>query len=155
MLKRWKTEVVIDEALERQYQEAALQVMKKHGVQVNDLHALMKPRRSEFQADDNVHFSPAGSALMAQQVADCILMNLDGKRSHREIGCGKLAASQDAIFPPCPPKTRNLSHSILAALGKGGITALFDENEEEEANRAGRAHPSSASVDISALPDNR
>jgi hypothetical protein len=80
MLKRWKTEVVIDEALERQYQEAALQVMKKHGVQVDDLYALMKPRRSEFQADDNVHFSPAGSNLMAQQVADCILKSLDGKR---------------------------------------------------------------------------
>lgn len=79
MLKRWKTEVVIDEALERQYQEAALQVMKKHGVRVNDLHALMKPRRSEFQADDNVHFSPAGSALLAKQVAECILKHLDGK----------------------------------------------------------------------------
>ena len=79
MLKRWKTEVVIDEALERQYQEAALQVMKKHEVQVNDLYALLKPRRSEFQADDNVHFSPAGSSLMAQQVAECILNYLDGK----------------------------------------------------------------------------
>ncbi|MCE9518241.1 MAG: SGNH/GDSL hydrolase family protein, partial [Verrucomicrobia bacterium] len=47
MLKRWKTEVVIDEKLELQYREAALQVMKKHGVTVNDLYALLKPRRSE------------------------------------------------------------------------------------------------------------
>lgn len=79
MLKRWKTEVIINEDLERQYREAALQVMKKHEVPVNDLYALMKPRRSEFQADDNVHFSPAGSSLLAQQVADSILKILDAK----------------------------------------------------------------------------
>jgi len=79
MLKRWKTEVVIDEALERQYQEAALQVMKKHDVQVNDLYALLKPRRSEFQPENDVHFSPAGSTLMAQQVAEAIMKALEGK----------------------------------------------------------------------------
>ena len=76
MLKRWKKEVVISEDLERQYREAALQVMKKHGVQVNDLYTLLKPRRSEFQPVDNVHFSPAGSALMAGQVAKVILEEL-------------------------------------------------------------------------------
>lgn len=81
MLKRWKTEVVIDPDLERQYREAALEVMKKHNVQVDDLYALLKPRRSEVQADDNVHFSPAGSALMAKQVADCILKSLGGEPS--------------------------------------------------------------------------
>lgn len=80
MLKRWKKEVVISPDLERQYQEAALQVMKKHEVKVNDLYALLKPRRSELQADDNVHFSQAGSGLMAKQVADCILRNLGGER---------------------------------------------------------------------------
>ena len=78
MLKRWKKEVVIDPDLERQYREVALQVMKKHDVQVDDLYTLLKPRRSEFQGDDNVHFSAAGSALMARQVADCILKNLGG-----------------------------------------------------------------------------
>lgn len=44
MLNRWKKEVVIDEDLERQYREAALQVMKKHEVQVDDLYTLLKPR---------------------------------------------------------------------------------------------------------------
>jgi hypothetical protein len=39
-------------------------------------YALLKPRRSEFQSDDNVHFSPVGYALMAGQVADCILKSL-------------------------------------------------------------------------------
>jgi hypothetical protein len=76
MLKRFKTKVVIDQDLERQYQEAALQVMKKHDVQVNDLYALLKPRRSEFQGDNDVHFRGGANALMAKQVADCILQNL-------------------------------------------------------------------------------
>ena len=80
MLKRWKKEVVIDQDLERRYQEAALQVMKKYEVQVDDLYALLKPRRSEFQKDDNVHFSSGGSALMAKQVADCIMKKLGGER---------------------------------------------------------------------------
>lgn len=84
MLKRWKTEVVIDQDLERKYQEAALQVMKKHEVPVNDLYALLKPRRNEFQKDDDVHFSPAGSALMAQQIADCISKYLGSGRSSGE-----------------------------------------------------------------------
>ena len=77
MLKRWKKEVVISQDLERQYQDAALQVMKKHEVQVDDLYALMKPRRSEFQSDDNVHFSGGGSALMATQVADSISKSIE------------------------------------------------------------------------------
>jgi acyl-CoA thioesterase-1 len=76
MLKRWKKEVVISPDLERQYQDAALQVMKKHEVQVDDLYSLLKPRQSELQAEDNVHFSQAASHLMGKQVADCILKNL-------------------------------------------------------------------------------
>ena len=77
MLKRWKTEVIITPERELEYREAALAVMKKHGVAVNDLYALLKPRRSEFQADDNVHFSGAGSGLMAQQVAKAILEQIN------------------------------------------------------------------------------
>lgn len=51
--------------------------MKKHEVQVDDLYALMKPRQGEFQANDDVHFSGAGSALIAGQVAKAILEELD------------------------------------------------------------------------------
>jgi len=81
MLKRWKTEVVISPDLERQYQEAAMQVMKRHEVLVDDLYTLLKPRQSELQAPDNVHFSQAASGLMAKQVGDCILKCL-GSEQH-------------------------------------------------------------------------
>jgi len=84
MLTRFKTKVVIDPDLERQYQDAALQVMKKHDVQVNDLYALIKPHRSEFQKDDDVHFSGEGYGLMAKQVADSILQNLGRATEKRD-----------------------------------------------------------------------
>jgi hypothetical protein len=79
MLKRWKKEVVISPELEREYRDAALQVMKKHEVQVNDLYSLLKPRQSELQAVDNVHFAQAAAYLMATQVADSIRKNLPGE----------------------------------------------------------------------------
>ena len=92
MLKRFKKEVVITPELELQYREAAWTVMQKHGVQINDLYAVLKPRQSEFQAEDNVHFSGAGSGLMAQQVADAILKSL-GKEE------GKAVQPAPAIIP--------------------------------------------------------
>ncbi len=76
MLKRFKKEVVISPELERQYREAALKVMKKYEVTVDDLYSVMKPHQKEFQAEDNVHFSPGGYSLLAQQVAKVILQEL-------------------------------------------------------------------------------
>lgn len=96
MLKRWKKEVVIDENLERQYREAALNVMKKYEVQINDLYALLKPRRSELQKDDNVHFSAEGSGLMAKQVADCILKNLGSKAAMGGSPAGAVTNTESA-----------------------------------------------------------
>lgn len=76
MLKQFKTEVRISPETEQEYQQAALRVMKKHGVRVNDLYAAIKPRQAEFQAADNVHFSGAGYGLLARQVADAIASSL-------------------------------------------------------------------------------
>ncbi len=99
MLKRWKTEVVISPDLERQYQDAALQVMKKHEVQVDDLYALLKPHQSEFQKDDNVHFSQAASGLMAKQVADCILKNLGDEGLNGGPAAGTLPKTDSKSQP--------------------------------------------------------
>ena len=52
------------------YNKAARAVMKKHGVSINDLHAVMAGRMDQFGTrPGNVHFKPEGSALLAQQVA--------------------------------------------------------------------------------------
>lgn len=76
MLKRFKTELKISPETEQEYQQAALRVMKKHGVPVNDLYAAIKPQQEKFQAADNVHFSGAGYGLLAKQVADTIATSL-------------------------------------------------------------------------------
>jgi len=52
------------------YNKAARAVMKKHGVSINDLHAVMAGRMDQFGTrPGNVHFKGEGSALLAQQVA--------------------------------------------------------------------------------------
>jgi acyl-CoA thioesterase-1 len=60
---------------EKPYNEAALRVMKKHGVAVNDLHAAIAdhPKSADlFTAPGNVHFKPEGSALLAGRVAQAV-----------------------------------------------------------------------------------
>ncbi|WDE96667.1 SGNH/GDSL hydrolase family protein [Lentisphaera profundi] len=78
MIKRFKTSVVISAAQEQEYLDAALRVMKKHNVQINDLHALMAPQLKKYAiAPDNVHYTKEGSQKLAQQVAASIEKNLN------------------------------------------------------------------------------
>lgn len=52
------------------YNRIAAEVMKKHGIPINDLHALMVPHmKSMTTAPGNVHFTAEGSRLLAKQVA--------------------------------------------------------------------------------------
>lgn len=55
------------------YNEAATELMKRHGVEINDLNALMAGRMESFAAKPgDVHFIPEGSKVLAQQVAQHI-----------------------------------------------------------------------------------
>lgn len=59
------------------YNAAALEVMKRHGVPVNDLHALTRGFAPEmFSKPANVHYSEAGSQRLAAQVAAAIRVAL-------------------------------------------------------------------------------
>jgi hypothetical protein len=61
------------------YNAAALAVMKKHGVAIDDLNAFAKPILSEIQLPANVHFKPDGSKQLGKQVAAEIKKALDTK----------------------------------------------------------------------------
>ena len=50
--------------------------MKECGVDVCDLYAVMRPRQKEFMRPGDVHFTPAGSALLADAVAASIKAHL-------------------------------------------------------------------------------
>lgn len=70
MLKRFKQEVVITPEQQAKYSEAALAVMKKHGVEINDLYAYILPTLDKHSGGpDNVHFTGSGNGHLAKKVA--------------------------------------------------------------------------------------
>jgi lysophospholipase L1-like esterase len=74
------------------YNQAALAVMKRHGVEVNDLHAVMAGKMDKFATKPgDVHFKPEGSKLLAKQVASSI--------------AAALARASDPTAPTIPAKT--------------------------------------------------
>jgi WD40 repeat protein len=58
------------------YNAVAKKIMTENGVAVNDLYALALPQLAKIQIAANVHFTPAGSGVLAEQVASAILMAL-------------------------------------------------------------------------------
>jgi acyl-CoA thioesterase-1 len=50
------------------YNDAARRVMKEAGVSIDDLHAVATAEIDKIQLPKNVHFTPAGSKVLAAQV---------------------------------------------------------------------------------------
>jgi hypothetical protein len=68
-----KVKIVITEERARQFNDAAREVMKKHGVQVNDLYAVIGKDRAKYQRGENdVHYTDDGRDLLAGRVAKVI-----------------------------------------------------------------------------------
>ena len=159
MRTRWNTDVVIPPDVERRYLDAADQVMKRHGVRVNDLHAVVRPDRDALQlAPDDVHFTPAGSEKLARQVAAAIAAEVefgglvaDGGRLERLVDdCrfteGPTAAADGTVYFTDQPNDRILRVGLdggvsefLAPAGRsnglcfapdGGLIACADEHNE-------------------------
>ena len=77
------------------YNEAALAVMKKHGVAINDLCAYAAPHLAEWQRPVNVHFLDEGSNQLAMEVARQIWKAL-----------GRDPAELPSKVPPAPKADR-------------------------------------------------
>ncbi len=54
------------------YNAVAKKIMDKHGVKINDLYAFALPKLKKIQRPVNVHFTPEGSQVLAQQVKKAI-----------------------------------------------------------------------------------
>jgi lysophospholipase L1-like esterase len=52
--------------------EVAARVMKKHGVEIDDLYAAMQPHLAKYQNPKDVHFGEPGYEFLGQQVAQVI-----------------------------------------------------------------------------------
>ena len=72
-----KVKIVITDKRASQFNQAALRVMKKHGVQINDLYKTIGKNRAKYQRGENdVHYNEAGRDLLAAQVAQVIKREL-------------------------------------------------------------------------------
>jgi acyl-CoA thioesterase-1 len=60
----------------RRYNAAALEVMTRRRIRVNDLYGFCEPQLSELQLPKNVHFTAAGSKALAGEVAKVIEQEL-------------------------------------------------------------------------------
>ncbi len=61
------------------YNAVATRIMKANDIPTDDLYAFALPRLKEIQRPANVHFSPEGSKVLAEQVARAILDALTQK----------------------------------------------------------------------------
>jgi lysophospholipase L1-like esterase len=64
---------------EIKYNRAAIKIMKKNDIEINDLHSFVQPRMQELQRPINVHFTDYGSKEIAAQVAQWITNKLENK----------------------------------------------------------------------------
>ena len=55
------------------YNKAAIRVMKREGVPVNDIYAILIPQRRKIQTGDGVHFTDKGNRMIGEAVAGHIL----------------------------------------------------------------------------------
>jgi len=62
----------------KRYNDAALAIMRKHRIQVNDLYTFALPRLDTIQRPRDVHFTKEGSRLLAEQVVQNIHAALAG-----------------------------------------------------------------------------
>jgi acyl-CoA thioesterase-1 len=59
------------------YNRAAVKVMERHGIAINDLYSFALPRLEDIQRPNNVHFTKPGSEQLAEQVTKSILTALE------------------------------------------------------------------------------
>lgn len=61
-----------DPGMSAKYNIAALKIMNRNEIIINDLYAFMLPRMSELQLPENVHFTPEGYEALARKVVERI-----------------------------------------------------------------------------------
>lgn len=71
---------------EVRYNSAALDVMQGEGVAVDDLYAFALPKMAKIGKPADVHFTPAGSQVLATQVAGSIEAALKNRRTVSAAG---------------------------------------------------------------------
>jgi hypothetical protein len=62
---------------DKKYNKVAVQIMKKHDIEINKLHAISRKIHKKHKKEEgDVHFTPEGYELLAKEVTNKILANL-------------------------------------------------------------------------------
>ena len=65
---------MIDPETEKAFRKAALEVMRKHKIQINDLYAKIHPHLEKYSLGENdVHYNREGYKFLAGEVAEGII----------------------------------------------------------------------------------
>lgn len=67
---------VLEQDRVKNFNEAALEVMKAENITVNDLYAVCKQDKNFYKCEDNLHHTDEGNDILARHVADAILKEL-------------------------------------------------------------------------------
>ena len=60
----------------KEFNDAALEVMKEENIEVNDLYAVCKQDKNFYKCEDNLHHTDEGNRILAQHVAAAIIKKL-------------------------------------------------------------------------------
>jgi acyl-CoA thioesterase-1 len=97
------------------YNQIAVKIMQQEGVAINDLFTLASEKQAEIQLERNVHFTPQGYQLLAEQVAEKI----------RDALAGKIRVVRDVEFlEPDRAEKLDLYHPPMETEKKGQFPAL-------------------------------
>lgn len=69
---------------EVRYNRIAKEIMQEEGILVNDLYTFAEPKLHDIQLPANVHFTPEGSRVLAEAVAEHIRQGLEKKATMQE-----------------------------------------------------------------------
>jgi acetyl esterase/lipase len=97
----------------KEYNAAAIKLIKANNIRVNDLYAFCEPHLDEWQLPKNVHFKPEGSSALAKQVASVI---------REELAAVKADSAED-VKPAAKAPTKKVK-STASYLETGGERKL-------------------------------
>ena len=78
------------------YNSAAIEIVKKHGGEINDLYTLMKNAPIEYHSDLTHYYTKEGTRLITNQVVNCIEKVLDIKGT--VLNYDKLFAKNEGVI---------------------------------------------------------
>ncbi|MFP6584226.1 MAG: serine hydrolase [Candidatus Hydrogenedentota bacterium] len=113
---------------EAAYNAVALDIMREHGVRINDLYNHIYPELSETQKDANVHFVDGGSAQLGKRVSEFVATS-----HHEQSHAGDFMTG----FPPTDDGQVNRTNWYLGPQNRWGLQHVQELMPTQRVSRQG------------------